>query len=87
MLEGAVLRRYVNDAVYTADGSKILSSSSDGTVRVWDVKSTECVATFRPPQDATGTETTINSVHLYPKNTEQVTPMPRTRCSLTISAE
>eukprot|EP00238_Polyblepharides_amylifera_P004364 CAMPEP_0196575252 /NCGR_PEP_ID=MMETSP1081-20130531/4771_1 /TAXON_ID=36882 /ORGANISM="Pyramimonas amylifera, Strain CCMP720" /LENGTH=512 /DNA_ID=CAMNT_0041893503 /DNA_START=37 /DNA_END=1575 /DNA_ORIENTATION=+ len=63
---------YVNDAIYTADGSKVMSSSSDGTVRVWDAKSAECLATFRPPQSIQGTEGTVNSVHLFPKNTEQV---------------
>eukprot|EP00976_Prorocentrum_cordatum_P100111 1192098-Prorocentrum_minimum.AAC.2 len=63
---------YVNDAIYTADGTKVLSSSSDGTTRVWDVKSTECVSIFRPPQATAGAETTINSAHLFPKNTEQI---------------
>jgi WD40 repeat protein len=77
--------RYVNDAIYTADGSQILSSSSDGTVRVWNVKTTECVATFRPPQQESGTETTINSVHLYPKNTDQVRDISQMHSSCTAS--
>lgn len=38
---------YVNDAVWSADGSSVVSAGSDATVRVWDAKSCECVATFR----------------------------------------
>ena len=45
---------YVNDAVYSPDGSQIISAASDSTVRVWDAKSCEelrafkCAATAQP---------------------------------------
>ena len=38
---------YVNDAGYSADGARVISASSDGTVRVWDAKSAEEVSTFK----------------------------------------
>jgi WD40 repeat-containing protein SMU1 len=38
---------YVNDATYSADGSTVISASSDATVRVWDAKSCECLHAFR----------------------------------------
>ncbi|KAK8545888.1 hypothetical protein V6N12_026702 [Hibiscus sabdariffa] len=40
---------YVNDAIFTADGSRVITSSSDCTVKVWDVKTTDCLQTFKPP--------------------------------------
>eukprot|EP00854_Cymbomonas_tetramitiformis_P015302 gene15302-18105_t len=63
---------FVNDAIFTSDGSRIMSASSDGTVKVWDAKSAECISTFRPPAATAGTETTVNSVHLFPKNSDQI---------------
>lgn len=42
---------YVNHAIYSADGSQVISSSSDATVRIWDAKSCEQLHAFRcePP--------------------------------------
>lgn len=63
---------YVNDATYTSDGSKVVSCSSDGTVRVWDVKSSECSATFRTPQPVTSSEIAIICISSFPKSSEQL---------------
>ena len=41
---------YVNRAIYSADGSRVISVSSDSTVKVWDAKSCDCLATFSPPK-------------------------------------
>lgn len=39
---------YVNCAVYTKDSSNtILTGSSDGTIKLWDLRSTECLLTTR----------------------------------------
>ena len=38
---------YVNDAIFSAEGSQVISASSDATVRVWDAKTCECVSAFR----------------------------------------
>eukprot|EP00899_Mesostigma_viride_P015467 jgi/Mesvir1/23921/Mv10698-RA.1 len=63
---------FVNCAIYTGDGGRVISASSDGTIKVWDSKSTECLHTFRPPQPTQGREVAANSVHIFPKNTEQL---------------
>eukprot|EP01068_Selenidium_serpulae_P008123 Selendium_serpulae@DN4899_c0_g1_i3.p1 len=40
---------YVNTAIYAAEGTKVVTGSSDGRVKVWDARSTECIHTFTPP--------------------------------------
>lgn len=39
---------FVNCVCFTQDGSRLLTGSSDGTVKVWDARSSECLHTFRP---------------------------------------
>ncbi|KAG6431956.1 hypothetical protein SASPL_103528 [Salvia splendens] len=63
---------YVNDAIFTADGSRIITASSDCTVKVWDVKTTDCLQTFKPPPPLRGGDASVNSVHLFPKNTDHI---------------
>lgn len=43
------------------------SASSDGTVKVWSIKTTECVNTFKTLGTA---ETPINNIHNFAKNPE-----------------
>ncbi|OMO73916.1 hypothetical protein COLO4_26800 [Corchorus olitorius] len=63
---------YVNDAIFTADGSQVITASSDCSVKVWDVKTAECLQTFKPPPPLRGGDASVNSVHLFPKNTDHV---------------
>ena len=64
---------YVNDCVYTIDGSRILTVSSDGTVKVWDAKTTDCLTTFGGQFQVNAvTDATINSVALMPHNSDQI---------------
>lgn len=42
-----------------------ISASSDSTVKVWSVKTTECTHTFKSMGAA---DVAVNNVHLFPKN-------------------
>ena len=59
----------MNDAAWVQNGAQIASCSSDGTIRIWDAKTTECVHTFTPGSKL---DTTINSIKTMPRNQEQI---------------
>ncbi|XP_024461049.1 suppressor of mec-8 and unc-52 protein homolog 1 isoform X1 [Populus trichocarpa] len=55
-----------------SDGTRVVTDSSDCTVKVWDMKSTDCIHTFRTPPPLRGGDASVNSVHLFPKNTDHI---------------
>ncbi|KAI3413873.1 Serine/threonine-protein kinase smu1 [Globodera pallida] len=57
---------YVTDAKYTEDCHQCVSGCADGTVKVWNLKTLECVNTFRVQQ-----EVPVMSVHLLLKSNDQ----------------
>jgi len=69
---------YVNCVTFSPDGHQVLSASSDGTVKVWNTKTTECVNTFKSLGGATGGDVHINSVHVMPRNMDQIVVCNRT---------
>ena len=62
---------FVNEAIFTADSHHVLSASCDGTVKVWSMKSGECVSTYKSLGGASGGDLTIHTITLLPKNPEQ----------------
>lgn len=40
---------YVNAAIYTSDGTRVVTCGSDGRVKVFDAKTAECLHSFSPP--------------------------------------
>ena len=48
----------------------ISSASSDGTVKLWNLKTTECLSTLKPLGGVSGEECHVNNVSLLPKNPE-----------------
>ena len=53
-------------------GAQALSGSSDGTVKIWDVKTAACMHTFRPPGSGELLDIGVHSVLPVPGQPEQV---------------
>jgi len=62
---------YVNSAVYTRDGAKVVTGSSDGNLIVFDAKTTEQINTITPPPPP-HLSSTVN----YAVNSALVAPQP-----------
>lgn len=67
---------FVNCALYTKDSSNtILTSSSDGTLKLWDIRSTECLLTYRPGVQAgvsVTREIAVHTIQLVPNTPDLV---------------
>ena len=46
--------------------ASVVTGSSDGSVRTWDVRTTECVAVFKPPQAAATSDVPVLAVVPFP---------------------
>eukprot|EP01105_Mastigella_eilhardi_P015961 TRINITY_DN3659_c0_g1_i1.p1 TRINITY_DN3659_c0_g1~~TRINITY_DN3659_c0_g1_i1.p1 ORF type:complete len:605 (+),score=162.91 TRINITY_DN3659_c0_g1_i1:229-1815(+) len=45
---------FVNDCIFSHTGGWVLSASSDGSIRVWDAHTADCLSTFYPSHTAAG---------------------------------
>ena len=52
--------------------AQVITASSDGTVRVWDSKTADCVTAFRPPQATPSGEVGVLAVAPHPGNVDHV---------------
>ena len=43
---------YVNDVCYSVDQHQLISASIDGTIRVWDIATTNCLRVVEPARVA-----------------------------------
>lgn len=58
---------FVNDACFTQDGFHIISASSDGTVKLWNTNTCECIHTLK----SLSSEVPVNNVIPLPQNPEE----------------
>lgn len=50
---------FVNSVAVMGDGETVVTGSSDGSVRLWDPRSLECLVELRPPQPSAATDTPV----------------------------
>ena len=57
----------VNDVLYLHESGKLASAGSDGYLKLWDFKSTECLVKLRPPNEKPGSELDVYSLLQMPQ--------------------
>ena len=70
----------MNVAIYTHSGNKsgggMVTGSSDGTVKLWDLRTTECLLTFRPGAGMAAapgmSEVAVHTLQAVPNNPDQI---------------
>ena len=59
---------YVHDLYVNEDNSLLFSSGSDGFIKIWNMKSTECLLNLHPPSDKPAMDLDIYSIQPNPSN-------------------
>lgn len=60
---------FVNDCCWSHDELYVISCSSDGTVKIWNIAQGDCATSFRPGSD-TLFDATVNNIMLHPVKNE-----------------
>ena len=69
---------YVNHVTFTADQQHVLSASSDGCVKLWDLGTSSCVRTLQPARAASSfAEIQVISAERLVQNPEWVLVVAR----------
>eukprot|EP00735_Rhodelphis_limneticus_P010174 TRINITY_DN2927_c5_g1::TRINITY_DN2927_c5_g1_i2::g.4634::m.4634 TRINITY_DN2927_c5_g1::TRINITY_DN2927_c5_g1_i2::g.4634 ORF type:complete len:544 (+),score=120.41,sp/Q8W117/SMU1_ARATH/60.67/0.0,WD40/PF00400.27/0.0034,WD40/PF00400.27/3.6e-07,WD40/PF00400.27/4.4e-07,WD40/PF00400.27/2e-11,WD40/PF00400.27/0.0031,Nup160/PF11715.3/6.2e+02,Nup160/PF11715.3/0.027,Nup160/PF11715.3/0.00044,PQQ_2/PF13360.1/0.011,Nucleoporin_N/PF08801.6/1.3e+02,Nucleoporin_N/PF08801.6/15,Nucleoporin_N/PF08801.6/1.3,PQQ_3/PF135 len=63
---------FVNACDFSTEGNRVITASSDGSVRVWDAKTTDCLQVIKPPQPGSIGDISVNTFALMPMNNEQI---------------
>ncbi|KAK5583046.1 hypothetical protein RB653_004636 [Dictyostelium firmibasis] len=61
---------FVNDCCYNQDEDRIISCSSDGKIKIWDSKTSDCLQTITPTNVVTVRDISIRSITILLKNPE-----------------
>ncbi len=83
-MSGKVLKEFrghsgaVNDASFSQDGTMIVTCGSEGAVKVWELKTSECLRTFTPPQSSMLTDCACNTASFLPRHRDQLLVSNRT---------
>ena len=64
---------FVNEVIYANDGHSLISASSDGSVRTWSLKTTECINVFKTQSvgGLNSLDVTVNTIKLNPQSPDQ----------------
>lgn len=68
---------YISACAWLPDGAHVITSSADGSCKIWDIKSSDCVHTIKPPQLVLTSDAPVLSILPLPRTADQVVVLSR----------